>query len=64
MIGTNNLPRGTQIMVHSESYDWYLIPVDKAEDWEQNGMFADELPEYAFYISSPSAIEIIAYLPR
>ena len=39
-------------LAHNESGDWFVIPADKAQDWE-NWLYSencDDVPEYATYI--------------
>jgi hypothetical protein len=44
------------IIVQSESADYYVIPADMKEEWESHYCFEDDLPEWCHYVSSLSSV--------
>lgn len=39
-----------------ESGDWFLIPVDKQDEWEAWLESDEDIPEFAEYIDNPSDV--------
>ncbi len=45
-------PKG-DVLVQSESGDWYIIPFERLDDWDESGFIDDNPPNWAIYVQSP-----------
>ena len=50
-----------EVLVESESCDWYVIPEDKVKEWQDKWAFADEPPPWAIYVQDPSFVRLIEW---
>lgn len=51
----------TFTLVSSESSDWYVIPVDKVEEWWESWHGCEDLPDWAVYVQDPGHVEFDEY---
>lgn len=46
-----------EVLVSSESGDWYVIPKEKVEEWWDKWSFEDP-PSWALYVQSPDFVTL------
>ena len=44
-------------LVETESTDWYVIPVERRDEWFEKWYCHEDVPDWAIYVQDPGHVE-------
>lgn len=50
------MPAKGEVLVMNESSDWYVVPIEKRDEWYDKWSYTDDPPNWAIYIQDPESI--------